>query len=48
MDTGLNLTDNHVNPQLRTLVSTAFKSLVTGVVLLMKIDFPTLDRKFVV
>lgn len=48
MDTGLNLTDNHVNPQLRTLVSTAFKSLVTGVVLLMKIDFPTLDRKFVI
>lgn len=48
MNTGLNLTDNPMNLWLRSLASTTFKSLVTGVLLLMKIYFPTLDRKFVV
>lgn len=43
-----NLTDNHVTLRLRTLVSTAFKPLLSGVLLLMMKDFSILDRKFVI
>lgn len=44
----LNLTDDHVTPRLRMLMSTAFKSLLSGVLLLIIIYFSILDRKFAI
>lgn len=41
----LNLTDTHVNLGLRTLLSTAFKPILSGVSLLMIIYFPFLIEK---
>lgn len=43
----LNLTDNHVNLRLRMLMSTAFTSLLSGVLLLI-IYFSVLDRKLTI